>query len=471
MSTSTKDESSSKPFPAKAKVILHGLKAADFNGKVGIVQSSSLNEEGRQQVLVEELGKTVALKVANLQYQERPLDSLSNKELKNILRYKKDVLKFQGMDKADLQAQLKDLSTDPMEIAEWLAHANSSGNSSSSAADSSSTSATADSSNADPDIQDGLSQFDQMTPEQLRQQAMMMKSMPPATLRQMNPQLAHMSDAQIVQAAQQMEMMASNPQMMQMARNQMKNMTPAQKAQYKQMMASQPQAKAGTPAAAGGNPLENMTPEQMRQQAQMMKSMPPDTLRQMNPQLAHMSDAQIAQAAQQMEMMASNPELVKMATEQMKNMSPEQMQAMMRQQAAGGGGGANSMNPMMMGGAGGGNNNGDMSFDPAKMLETMDTAQIKQMMQGLKSYVLYFAQVILVYFLGGGIIPPLRPSSRLFIILCRLFYYIFYPDVSNIICLNAYQKKSRIVATVGRSNRHAQGRTRKDDCHVFGHVR
>jgi hypothetical protein len=103
----------------------------------------------------------------------------------------------------------------------------------------------------------------------------------------------------------------------------------------------------------------------------------------MNPQLAHMTDEQIQQAATQMEMMASNPELMKMARSQMANMTPEQLEEMKKGSAQGGGNMSN-FNPMNM--PGGNNKNGmPDSMDPAKLLETMDIKQIKEMMNMLKS--------------------------------------------------------------------------------------
>jgi hypothetical protein len=366
---------SSKPFPLKAKVVLSGLKAVEFNDQIGIVQGP-LNSEGRQSVYVEGLNKTVALKMANLQYHPRDLDSLSIKELKTVLRFKQTVLKFQGMDKCDLRAKLEELTTDSMEIAEWLAQANAGGNIANT------------NTSAVNNINDSpLDEFDNMSPEMLRQQAQMMRSMPPATIRAMNPQLAHMSDAQIQQAAAQMDMMASNPQMMQQARQQVKNMTPEQKRQYQQMMGNNPNvnANANTNVNAMASPqdqLANMTPDQLRQQAQMMRSMPPDALRQLNPQLASMTDEQINQAASQMEMMAANPDLMKLAAEQMKNLTPQQMQEMMK-----GGGAINgsTLNPMTMGmPSNSASPQQDITMDPSKLLETMDPKQIKDMMTMLK---------------------------------------------------------------------------------------
>jgi hypothetical protein len=259
-----------EPFPTKAKVILHGLKSEEFNGKIGVILGGL--KDGRQQVHVEELGKNAALKLGNLSYQERELDSLSVKELKKILQHKEAVLKFQGLDKSDLQDKLSELTTSPLEIAKWLACANAPSASSSSSnttnSDSQDNSAAANS-----DFQSGLDQFENMDPAQLRQQAQMMRSMPPATLRSMNPQMAGMSDSQIEQAAAQMEMMANNPQMMKQMRDQMKNMTPEQKRQYQQMMPSGG-SMGGAPTNSGGsssqNPqdmLANMSPDQLRQQA------------------------------------------------------------------------------------------------------------------------------------------------------------------------------------------------------------
>ena len=60
----------------------------------------------------------------------------------------------------------------------------------------------------------------------------------------------------------------------------------------------------------------------------MMRTMDPATVRRMNPQLANMSDAQLRMAADQMEMMANNPSMMKTAVEQMKNMDPAHLQKM-----------------------------------------------------------------------------------------------------------------------------------------------
>ena len=51
---------------------------------MGVVKSALTN--GRQHVLVEELSKSVALKVSNLEYEGRSVESLSVKELKELLK-------------------------------------------------------------------------------------------------------------------------------------------------------------------------------------------------------------------------------------------------------------------------------------------------------------------------------------------------------------------------------------------------
>lgn len=196
-----------------------------------------------------------------------------------------------------------------------------------------------------------------------------------------------------------MEMLASNPDMLKMATEQMKNMSDEDiKAMQEGRMpgsmsaagdgavnsnggnATHPQSTSTTtpqPAAAPNAPppmamdpmqmLSSMSPEQIKQQVLMLKSMPPDQLREMDPQFRNMSDEQILAAAAQMEMLASNPDMLKMATEQMKNMSPEDIQAIRQ-------GGM----PAGVGGADAGN------MDPSKMLENMDGKQLKSMLQAVK---------------------------------------------------------------------------------------
>jgi hypothetical protein len=368
-------------FPLEARVILHGLvKAPDLNGKVGIVKSS-ISNAGRYSVHIEDANKTVGLKPINLRYEPRTVDSLSVKELKMILKSKKvDESEIKGIDKTELQTMVSELVTDEGELPELLAKAKSSPapTPAAAAAARTRTTSTAASNNVDP--MQAAEQLQNMSPEQLRQQARMMKSMDPSQLRRMNPQLANMTDEQIRQAAVQMEMMANNPSMMKMAAEQMKNMSPDQVQQMQAQVQSggtipTSSSTPTTSTTAGTTPtpatqqaqqaaqaMANMTPEQMREQAKMLRNMDPDIVRRTNPQLAHMTDEQIKMAAAQFEMMADNPQMMKMAMDQMKNLSPEQMEAMRN--------GSASAPPDMMGGE-----------DPSKILANMDKTQLKQMLQ------------------------------------------------------------------------------------------
>ena len=104
----------------------------------------------------------------------------------------------------------------------------------------------------------------------------------------------------------------------------------------------------------------------MTEQVNIYKNIYPDTLRRMHPQLANMSDDQIKAAATQFEMMTSNPEMMKMATDQMKNMTPEQMRQATNLQ------GANYSLP------------NNLDGDPSKLLANMDKKQMRQMLTQVK---------------------------------------------------------------------------------------
>jgi len=236
-------------------------------------------------------------------------------------------------------------------------------------------------------------QLENMSPDQLRQQAMAMKSMDPNTLRRMNPQFANMSDAQLRMAADQMLMMANNPEMLKQASNQIKNMSPEEVQRMQNQVMPNGAAPSGqtrgptkgkAPAAKkyqsmhaqyeeASNKMANMSPEQLRQQASMMKNMDPDTIRKMNPQLAHMSDEQIRMAASQFEAMASNPDMFKMAMDQMKNLSPEEMENLQKGMPAGATASAAGTNQPPM----------DAGIS-ASMLKNMDKNQLKSMLKMVK---------------------------------------------------------------------------------------
>jgi hypothetical protein len=378
------EEVSVTSFPLEARVILHSLKAADLNGKIGVIKSD-LSSADRYTVFIPQLNRSVGLKASNLRYEPRTLESLSVKELKMILKKKNNDGELVGMDKSDLRAEVTELMSSESESADeneneipkLLAKAKLS----------QPKPVAPVSVKNNPGVgSQAADNLGNMNPDQLRQQARMMRTMDPNYIRQTNPQLAHMSDEQIRDAANQMEMMANNPQMMKQAADQIRNMDPAELQRMQAQMTggnngttnsgSIPAntntplnvAPNGTPtpnqAEQAANMMSNMSPDQLRQQAQMLKTMDPNTIRATNPQLAHMTDEQIKQAAGQFEMMASNPAMMKMAMEQLKSGVPPSGQP-----------GSSPANMAAQMGAGG---------DAGQMLANMDKNQMKQMLNSLK---------------------------------------------------------------------------------------
>ena len=202
---------SNDPFPLEARVILQGLqKAPELNDKIGVIKTK-LSDAGRHTVYVHELKRSVNVKPANLVYEPRSVDSLSIKELKLLIQSKKivqDDNEMTGLDKTELTAKVREAIDSNDEIAEILAKAQ----------EPKSPPPKSKKGKASPiDPTQAADQLSSMNPEQLRQQARMMRTMPPSQIRSMNPALANMTDAQIRMAADQMEMMASNPQMMKSA--------------------------------------------------------------------------------------------------------------------------------------------------------------------------------------------------------------------------------------------------------------
>ncbi len=399
-------------YPIGCQVVLTNLTKTEFNGKLGVVQSK-LNQNGRQQVAVsfpaatdasstpnkKETIKQLGLKPINLTLKPRPVDSLSAREMKTVLSRKDYSGSLAGYDKSELKALVEAHVSSPEEVASILAKP-----STSSSAEASQTSNRANgngnsgTSNLRQQMQNQAAQLNQLSPDQLRQQAQMMRSMDPNMIRRMNPAMANCTDAQIHMAAAQMEQMANNPSMIQGMVDQMKNMDDAQLEQVQQMQqgggtgaaAGMPAPPGSVPAAptaesmsAGMQNMQNMSPDQLRQQAQMMKSMPKDTLRSMNPLMANWPDSQIDMAIAQMEQMANNPEASKKMMDQMKNMKPEDMEnirKMAQSSGLGGGGGGGS------GGSGsiGGLDPASMAEDPMAMLNNTDPAQLKSMLTMVK---------------------------------------------------------------------------------------
>eukprot|EP00501_MAST-03F_sp_TOSAG23-6_P001976 GSMAST32.ASY1.ANO1.2060.1 assembled CDS len=72
--------------------------------------------------------------------------------------------------------------------------------------------------------------------------------------------------------------------------------------------------------------LKNANPGQLRMQAHMLKTQP-DAVRRQNPQLAHLTNEQLCAQAKQMEMLADNPNMVKMMADRMKNMTASEFKA------------------------------------------------------------------------------------------------------------------------------------------------
>lgn len=220
-------------------------------------------------------------------------------------------------------------------------------------------------------------------------------------------------------AISQMEAVANNPDQLKMAADQMNSMSDDQLKHAVEtspltsgpMTGATAASTATSPAAApavidGKNisksqfematqQMSSMTPEQLRQQANMLKSMPLDTLRRSNPQMANMSDAQIQASIAQLEMMAANPDMLKMAADQMKNMTDadyENMKQMSMQQMAGGmsaGGGA-ATGASSAASTGNATTSGEtapaMPADPSKMMEALLSSpeQLNSMVKTMK---------------------------------------------------------------------------------------
>jgi hypothetical protein len=338
-----------KAFPMNAKVVLYGLNAKEFNDKAGIVKSD-VKEDGRQEVLIGK--KILGIKPANMKYEVRPIEDLSIQDLKAILKEQDENAYFAGMDIADMRSLVKNLETE--HAFEYLAHAN--------AKAALEKAKEAELASKASKMKTRANQMADMSPDQIRQQARMMKTVPPAQLRRMNPQLRNMTDEQIRQAAEQMEMMADNPQMLQQMVNQTQNMSPEE---LHRATTQQQQPKS----------ISEMTPEQLLHQAQMMRSISKDELRKLNPQFAHLTDGQIEQSIVQIEQMAMNPSMLEMMKNQLKDMTPEEMEQMQKDMQQNGPG-KQAPGPIAAG--------TQPPVDTANMLENMTGKQMRDLMNMMK---------------------------------------------------------------------------------------
>ena len=151
----------------------------------------------------------------------------------------------------------------------------------------------------------GMQNMANMSPEQLKYQAEMMKSMDPDTLRSMNPAMAGWGDEQIKMAIQQMETMANNPDMMKQVSEQMKGMKPEEIEKIRNQGANGFGGAGGGAVGAGAdgmpaNPMDmlnNADPAQIKSMLKMVRDNPKmmkDMLRSSNPGMADkLSDEQI----------------------------------------------------------------------------------------------------------------------------------------------------------------------------------
>jgi len=148
----------------------------------------------------------------------------------------------------------------------------------------------------------------QADPEQLKAQAQAMRDTDPAQLRAMNPQFAGMSDAEIRAAADQMDQIAGNPQMMQMAREQLESMPPeVLEAQMKMMQNMTPEEKrkmqeAAAQMMAGGGDMEELAAKMASGEGGMPDA---ETASKM------MSAISEDQMASMMDVVKKNPDMVK----------------------------------------------------------------------------------------------------------------------------------------------------------------
>lgn len=356
--------SSSTAFPIGTHVVLNWLVSTESNGKCGIVQGFGPE---RYHVRLTD-GSSVAIREVNLTLGPRNVESLSVKELKFILKEIDGKQKVAGMDRKQLQTVVAELGT-PDRNAEILLRQKQA----LSLAASSQVSLDKD------QILSSAEQMSKMDPEQLQRQAAALRMLPPDQLRRQNPMLAHLSDEQIRLAAVQFERMASNPDAMKIAAEQMKGMTPEELERQTQAMYNvAPTSNRSVQSETNTNStnmLESMDPERIKQQAAMLKSMPPEQLRMLHPQFANMSDEQIQQTSAQMEMLASNPAMLKMAAQAMQNMSPEDIKAVQEGRVP---------NNSSFGSSSNNNTTPSSTMDMSSLFKNMTGKQVKNMIRTMK---------------------------------------------------------------------------------------
>ncbi len=441
-------------FPVGSCVVLQNLVGgAQYNDKNGIVKSR-LTANGRQEVYVFGVNKSMAIKPINMRYLPRELSSLSVPEMKGVLTASGSSTEneLSGLDKESLKSMVAEVSTSAEELAKLIAQANEPAASDIPTPRSNRSATTAPPNISTSQLRQGAERMSSMTPDQLRQQAATMRAMGAATLRATNPAMAALTDEQINMSISQMEAMANNPQMMKMAMDQMKNMNesdlnasvkqdwPAQQSSASSFSTtnssnnnvdanatySDVTSAAASAASANRNipdvsadqfktaseQMASMSPDQLKQQAAMLRGMSKETLRRTNPFMAKMSDSEIEMAILQMESMASNPDMLKMAGEQLKNMSPEQFEQMKKMA----GGAGDGLGAGMMGASAGNNASatatttadapvaGLPTTDPSQMMETLlsNPEQLNSMVKMMKQNPDMIKSMLGTQFGGGG---------------------------------------------------------------------
>jgi len=393
-------------FPIGSSVLLQNLKSDQYNDKKGIVKSSLNSTSGRQEVYIFDVNKSMSIKPANMRYEPREISSLSISEMKGLLlvsrKQDREPEEWKGLNKDDLRKMVADVTTCPDEIAALVAKANEPKSVPVTNNNHTNASFTSE------QLREATDRMSQMNPAQLRQQAATMKAMGPAALRNLNPQMANMTDEQISMAISQMEAMANNPEMMRMATEQMKGMG---EAELREAIGQSGASTVPRPAASSSSTdtgtsilpdaVKNMTsdqfreaskkmsslsPEQLKSQAAMLKSMPLETLRKTNPHMANMTDDQIKIAIEQMERMAEDPSMMKLAAEQMKNMDEKQFESMKSIFEGGGGSSTSSSTSKSTSSANGQAGMADLMSDPSKMMESLlsNPEQLSSMIKTMK---------------------------------------------------------------------------------------
>ena len=381
-------------FPIGARVELTGLTQKEYNGKMGIVQSTLDPVTGRQQVALfvtdddddddddnntaaaaennnSKTSRKLGLKPINLQFVPRSMDTLSVKELKAIMTYilnhenhttatasatasarsSKNVNSFiAGLDKKQLREMVSEkVHSDERRIAAILSHSMASSsvvspslsNSSRDTMTPAAVTTTTTSTVSAEQIQAQVDLLQNTSPEQLRQQAQMMRIMDPHRIRQMNPHMASFTNEQIQMAATQLEMLANNPNMMATVSQQMKHMTPQQLEQQARLFQQQPPVGGLTRNKEEEETINTTTtttppttawnPQQMQQGAQNMLQMTPQQMRQQAQTLRTMDPTLVRQMNPTMKHL-SNTQIQHVIT-QLETMAdhPELIQSMVQQ--------------------------------------------------------------------------------------------------------------------------------------------